>query len=247
MGKIFSVASGKGGTGKSVVTARLAKSMARYKPESKILAVDLDVGMRSLDMLLNMQDKIVFDMGDIALSRCTQSDALYSHEKLKNLFLLCSPNVTAEFDIFQAVEIIKNLKNDFDFIFIDLPAGLGLPSIAAKSLADLTIIVTIPDNIALRSAKSLADFIGDAQKRLIINRISGSMMKQNGIESLDDVTEMIKIPLLGALLEDPLINAPVKERRKSKISAADTEEFNSMAQRLCGAYKPLAVTKLIKK
>ncbi len=131
MGKVISVVSGKGGTGKSTFSAGLSLSFAREG--HNVLLVDLDIGLRSLDIMLGVEHKVVFDIGDVLDKKCKIDDAIVKHKTYTGLRLLCSPsNISKSFHIPSVIELIERIKKDYDYIILDLPAGLGLSIMMSK-------------------------------------------------------------------------------------------------------------------
>lgn len=242
VGICFAFVSGKGGTGKSTVCAKTAKQVAKLNPTLKVLAVDFDIGLRSLDMLLGMQDKIVFDLGDVVKGNCTPENAVVKHGRTENLFLLCTPDDPQGVDIRAMLEAVKGLADDYDYIFLDLPAGIGMSVAVSRALKSKNIIVTTTDPISVRDGHKLLLKIGGSGYGVIINRVSAEGMLLNNIESLDEIVDAMGTPLLGVIGEDLWINAPLEFRKKQKQSAVTAQAFRAIAKRLCGQYAPLQIT-----
>ncbi len=244
MGKLVSVVSGKGGTGKSTFSAGISISLA--KSGKSVLLVDLDIGLRSLDIMLGLENNVVFDIGDILDDNCKIDDAMVSHQAYPSLKLLCSPlNITKSFVIPKIIELINSQKKKFDYIILDLPAGLGLSVIMAKALADLICVVTTPDAVTIRDTRKVCDVIDsncDKELKLVINRVSKTAIKLSGLSDLDEILDTVGAPLLGILKEDEWINNSFAIRKVSKSSATQTHlAFDAMAQRIGGKYVPLVI------
>lgn len=241
--KIISVMSGKGGTGKSTITAALAKALALKK--CRVLAVDLDIGLRSLDILLSLENKVVFDFGDILDSKCKLDAAVVPHTTIKGLYLLSSPNkLSKSFTIEGLISLIKTISASFDYILLDMPAGLGISIIMASRLADLNLLITTPDTTTLRDTKKVVDALSDTSditSRLIINRVSRHAIQLSTAENLDEIIDKIGVQLLGVIPEDEWINAGnnLKAKKKSKNSKLSKEIIDAIARRIQGEYVPL--------
>lgn len=245
MAKVISVVSGKGGTGKSTISAGLGLSLA--KMQHSVLMVDLDIGLRSLDILLGLENKIIFDIGDVIEKKCKLADAIAKHKVYSALRLLCAPmNVSKSFTVSKVIELIDSLKKEYDYIILDLPAGLGLSVIVAEALADLVCIVTSPDTVTLRDSRKVCDVLGqnpDQECKLIINRVSKTALKTSAVTDLDEVMDLVGAELLGVVREDEWIvsNLGLTSNPK-KISNETQRVFNAIAKRISGEYIPLVVT-----
>lgn len=241
MAKIISVVSGKGGTGKSTISAALAKAFSADK--YKVLAIDLDIGLRSLDILLSLENKVVFDFGDVLSKKCSLEKAIVAHDKYKNLYLLSSPNLLSKsFNLLELIDLIKGLASSFDFIILDMPAGLGISVAMVKELADINLIVTAPDTATIRDTKKISDAVYDCGKnssKLIINKVSRNALRICSINNLDDIVDKVGIPLLGVIPEDEWINCEPGIKRKGKNSNITGEIFTAIAKRIEGQYTPL--------
>lgn len=246
MAKIISIVSGKGGTGKSTLSAALSKSLA--SDNQRVLAIDLDIGLRSLDILLSLEDKIVFDFGDILDGKCSIEAAIVPHHSIKTLFLLSSPNVVSKsFSIQGIISLVKSLSKSFDFILLDMPAGLGISIIMARELANLNIVVTVPDAATLRDTRKISDAISTntaRPSRLVINRVSKTALLSSGIQDLDEIIDSVGIPLLGVIPEDDWINSTVPQKKQNKQSALTAQVFDAIAERINGHYVPLILRQL---
>lgn len=250
MAFLFSIVSGKGGTGKSTLCAGLAKEVA--KKGKSVLAVDFDIGLRSLDLLLSLQDKVVFDLGDLAAHKCNETDVAVRHNEIKGLSLICSPrSLTREVTVSALLNALKSAiaVSKYEYVFIDLPAGLGLSVLVARELNTPCIMVTLPEPMSIRDSTILAALlpaVKETPSRLIINRVSQSLLLQNGINDLDEVLDEVGLPLLGVLPEDPYVNSgvlsPHNKSRHGKISAQSG--INAAARRILGEDVPLMLRKL---
>lgn len=244
MARIIAVVSGKGGTGKSTVAAALSVSLASLG--CSVLAVDLDVGLRSLDILMGLENKLVFDIGDVLENRCDAEHALVCHERYRRLKLLCAPSDSSKVNIPYVIELLRGVAKGFDYVILDLPAGVGLSVIMAKALADLVAVVTVPDTVTLRDARKTVDvLLSSCRKpcRLIINKVSRAGILASGISDLDEVMDSVGIPLLAVIPDDPFINQTSNRFGRRERRAPFTQKvIDAAASRIVGEYVPLLLT-----
>ncbi len=246
MAKIIAVVSGKGGTGKSTVSASLALALAASG--SSVLAADLDIGLRSMDILLELENKIVFDIGDVLEKKCAVEDAMAAHSRYDRLKLLCAPvSMTKSFYIPSVTALLRKASSSFDYMILDLPAGLGLSVILARELADLVAVVTVPDIITMRDTRKTVDVIlSNCKKpcRLIINKVCRETMTAGGVRDLDEVMDEVGIQLFGVVPWDPYINSRFTSLKGKESRGALTERvFAAMAERVNGRYVPILVNR----
>lgn len=239
MAKIIGVASGKGGTGKSTITAALSRALSRIG--CSVLAVDLDSGLRSLDILLGVEDKVVFDLQDVMRGVCPVENAVISCTEKLSLF--CAPAERASLDADAVSLFLKRIAASYEYVILDLPAGIGFSAAVAEQIADLTLLVATPDILTMRDARNTADVIlsrGSKACRLIANKISQESMLAGGLSDLDELIDGIGIPLLAVVPEDPFINV-TNEKVKASIrcSSFTNHVFEAMARRVTGEYIPL--------
>lgn len=236
--------SGKGGTGKSTLSAAVSLSLAKLG--HSVLLVDLDIGLRSLDIMLGLENKVIFDIGDVLVKSCKLDDALINHDVFSSLKLLCSPmKIEKTFDIPNLIELLGSQTEKFDYVILDLPAGIGLSVIIAKALATMICVVTIPDEVTIRDTKSVCDAIFSSctkDVRLVINRVSKIAMRTSGITDLDQILDTVGVPLLGVILEEQWIKSSIsRQKTTSKVSSNTISVFNAIAKRIEGTYVPLIV------
>ncbi len=202
----YAIASGKGGVGKSVLTANLGAALSVCG--RKVVLIDADIGLRSLDALLSLENKVVYDLIDVASGDCELDEALLPCEAYPNLFLLPA----AQFSRAKALEpkqlrrIIDVLRDRFDEILIDCPAGIerGLRNVLNAGVDDVILIVT-PDDVSLRSAERAVQLIESKllpRPRLIVNRIDADLVHAGEMMSAKTASEVIDLPLLGEVPED---------------------------------------------
>ncbi len=241
MAKIYTVASGKGGVGKSTLCANIAITLSEMG--KKVLLVDGDAGLRSLDLLLSVDDMVVYDWLDIIENRCDYTKArLFYNDKLQ---LLPAPvtypeNLTDE----QFSDMISKFREEYDYIFIDAPAGVGELSRLYAKCSGKAIVVTTPDEVSARSACVMGNELINAglsedNLRLIINRFDEKAVKKGRLLNLDDMIDRTFIRLLGVIPEDRnLMYFSVTEKLLSDYS--DTKNaFLNISRRLSGKEVPI--------
>lgn len=247
MAKFIAIASGKGGTGRSTISAEIAKSYAKLG--KRVLAVDLNIGFRSLDLLLGLEDNVVFDLGDVCYGKCNWRDAVVQHFNNKNLYLLCSPSSMLDYkelDIYQMLEYIKLASTNYDIVILDLPVGVGLSIISINLLADYIVLVTLPNPISIRDTKKFKEIIYPTNRpvKLIINRVTKTNLLASKIPNLDVIIDDIGVPLIGVLPENPYINEVLEYENSIKKPTITDDIFDAIALRLSGRYVPILIKKI---
>ena len=239
MSYCYAVASGKGGVGKSTVTANLSAALAQAG--YRVVVVDADIGLRSQDALLGMENRIVYDLIDLANGDCSADQAVLSSEASPSLYLLPAAQFARanSLDPKQFAKIINALRSSFDYVFIDCPAGIerGLRNVLNAGVDEVLLIVT-PDDISVRSAERAVQVM-DAKKisrpRLIVNRLDGDLIRSHEMMSARTVSEVMDLPLLGEIPEDNVVSRALL--RHSLLISYDCEARNALlriASRLRG-------------
>ncbi len=241
MAKIYTVVSGKGGVGKSTFCFNIA--LALSEKNKRVLLIDGDVGLRCLDLLSGLQEMVLYDWSDVVADRCDPQKArLFYDEKLQ---LLPAPLEYSEnINIERFKKLLSVYSNDYDYIFIDAPAGIGeLPQIYSNC-SDECIVVSTPDEVSARSACIAGDMlvktgIKENCIRLIINRFDKKAIKSGKLLNIDTMIDKTYLRLLGIVPEDRnLTYVSVTEKTLSQYSDAKTA-FNNIAQRIMGNEIPL--------
>ncbi|EUJ17779.1 septum site-determining protein MinD [Listeria aquatica] len=245
MGEAIVITSGKGGVGKTTSTANLGTALALQG--KKVCLVDMDIGLRNLDVVLGLENRIIYDLVDVVEGRCKIHQALIKDKRFDDLlFLLPAAQttdksaVTAE----QMKELISDLRPDYDFILIDSPAGIETGYKNAVAGADRAIVVTTPEISAVRDADRIIGLLEQEEiepPKLVINRIRTQMMQNGDVMDIDEITSHLSIELLGIIIDDDEVirssnnGNPVVMLPNSRAS----QGYRNIARRLLGESIPL--------
>lgn len=238
-GKVVTVTSGKGGVGKTTATANIGAALAAMN--LKVVCIDADIGLRNLDVVLGLENRIVYDIVDIVEGRCRLRQAMIRDKRLPELYLIPAAQTRDKSAVSPSdmVRLCDELRAEFDWIMIDSPAGIERGFRNAIAPADVTIVVTNPEVSAVRDADRIIGLIEAEEKgpaRLIINRIKPEMVKKGDMLSSEDVLELLAVELIGMIPEDEAVitstnrGIPVALDGKSRAGQA----FKNIAQRLTG-------------
>ena len=241
--QVITITSGKGGVGKTTAVANLAVALA--SEGSKVVCIDGDIGLRNLDVILGLENRIVYDIVDVIEGRCRLRQAMIRDKKLPELYLIPAAqtrdkNAVSPSDMNR---LIKDLRNDFDFVLIDSPAGIERGFKNAIAAADRVLVVTNPEISAVRDADRVIGILEAEEKgpgALIINRLNPALVKNKDMLSADDVLDLLAVELIGIVPEDENViissnrGAPVAHDPKSRAGQA----FRNIAKRLRGEQVP---------
>lgn len=241
--KVVTVTSGKGGVGKTTAVANLAVALASNG--SKVVCIDGDIGLRNLDVILGLENRIVYDIVDVIEGRCRLKQAMIKDKKLPNLHLIPAAQ-TRDKNAVSASDmnrLAKDLRSECDFVLIDSPAGIERGFKNAIAPADRVLVVTNPEVSAVRDADRVIGILEAEDKgpgALIINRLNPAMVKRQEMLSADDVLDLLAVELIGIVPEDEGVligsnrGAPVATDPKSRAGQA----FRNIARRLKGEEVP---------
>ncbi len=230
------IASGKGGVGKTSVCVGLGRALCALG--KKVLIIDCDC-LRSVDILTGITEKLVYDWSDVVFSRCDKSQAVYETE---NVSVMTSPISYEGISAFYMKELVALYDEDYDYILLDAPAGLGTPLYLASAAADRAIIVSTPDMVCVRSACVAGDELiklGIYDVRLIINRVHKKDVKKGRLLNMDSVIDNVQIQLIGIVPEDAKIKLGSMGMTIYKKGQVSYKPFTNIAKRLCGEYVQL--------
>ncbi len=258
MGIVITVTSGKGGVGKSTTLANLAVGMA--DEGKKVVAVDFDIGLRNLDMLLGLENRIVYNVIDVMEGKCNLSQALINDKHSKSLYFLpasqtCDKNILNKEKV---KELLDTLKKEFDIILLDSPAGIEGGFEHAIAYADRALVVSTPDVSSVRDADRVIGII-DAKsdkaqrgeeviKHVIINRIKPELVERGDMLNTDDVLNILALPLIGVVpdCEKVISSTNMGEPIIRDDKAQSGEAYRRISKRILGEdvdYLDLSVKK----
>ena len=203
--KVIVVTSGKGGVGKTTTVANVSTGLARLG--YKVVVIDLDIGIKKLDLIMGLENRVIYDIVQVAEGECTLKQALVKDKRFPGLYMLPAAQTRNKEDIraAQVKQICDELRPDFDFIFIDCPAGIEQGFRNAIAAADKAIVVTNPEVSAVRDADRIIGILESGQFKdiqLLVNRIQPEMVKNGDMLSIEDLLEHLCIDLLGVVPED---------------------------------------------
>jgi len=241
--RILVVTSGKGGVGKTTTTANLGIALARLG--KRVVLIDGDVGLRNLDVVMGLENRIVYDLVDVVEGRCRLRQAMIKHKQFPELYLIPAAQTRDKTAVSPAdmIYITDKLRNEFDFILVDSPAGIERGFRNAVAPADQVLSVTNPEVSAVRDADRIIGLLEAEDKgpgRLIINRIRADMIRKGDMLSPEDVTDILAIKIIGIVPEDEQVvtasnsGVPVTLNENSRAGVA----FRNIARRLTGEDVP---------
>lgn len=254
--KVVTITSGKGGVGKTTTTANLGIALARM--DQKVVVIDADIGLRNLDIVMGLENRIVYDLVDIIEGRCKLRQALIKHKQFPELYLIPAAQTRDKTAVSPAdmIQLTDQLRPEFDFILIDSPAGIERGFRNAVASADEVVIVTNPEVSAVRDADRVIGLLEAENKkapRLILNRAKVDQIRKGEMLSAEDVTDILAIKLIGIVPEDDQVvpssnsGVPITLNDNSRAGQA----FRNIARRLMGEDVPFMTldepTSLIKR
>ena len=237
--KVITVTSGKGGVGKTTSTANLGTALA--KDGMRTLVIDTDIGLRNLDVVMGLENRVVYDVVDIIEGRCKPKQAMIKSRTLDNLFLIPAAQTRDKDSITpeQMKQLVLELKKDFDFILIDCPAGIESGFKNAIAGADEAIIVTTPEVSAVRDADRIVGLLAANEMyepKLILNRVRMDMMQRGDMMSIEDVLDILNIDLLGVVPDDEsiIISTNKGESVLDMSKSTASQAYFNIAKRMQG-------------
>ncbi len=243
MGEVIVVTSGKGGVGKTTTSANIGTALALSG--KKVALVDADIGLRNLDVVMGLENRIVYDLVDVVEGHCRLKQALIKDKRFENLYLLPAAQTRDKDAVSpqQMQKLCDELRAEFDFVIIDCPAGIEQGFKNAIVGADSAIIVTTPEVAAVRDGDrviGLLEASGKHGSRLIVNRLRPEMVKRGDMMNIDDIVEILAVELLGVVPDDEKI---VVSTNRGEPAVVDTqsragEAYRNIARRLQGENVP---------
>lgn len=240
--QVLAVVSGKGGVGKSSLCAMTGLSLASMG--KKVLLMEMDCGLRSLDILLGASDRVVYDLSDILCARCSPAEAVAAARP--NLGLIAAPlRPDTPYEAGAVAGVCRSFSDSCDYLIIEVPAGFGPAFDAAVPAADMALLVVTPDAVCVRDARVVSDYLdekGLACQRLVINRVDRKTSGRRGaVTDLDFILDQVGEPLLGVVPEDPGTAGYLMQGAALPKDAAAVVSCRNIARRLCGEYAELSV------
>lgn len=242
--RVIVITSGKGGVGKTTTTANIGAALA--DKGHKVLLIDTDIGLRNLDVVMGLENRIVYDLIDVIEGRCRVSQALIKDKRCPNLVLLPAAQIRDKNDVNtdQMKELIYSLKDSFDYILIDCPAGIEQGFKNAIAAADEAVVVTTPEVSATRDADriiGLLEAAGIKSPRIVVNRLRIDMVKDKNMLSVEDILDILAVKLLGVVPDDEtvVISTNKGEPLVYKGDSLAAKAFKNIASRIEGVEVPL--------
>ena len=246
-GRVIVITSGKGGVGKTTTNANIGTALA--KAGNKVVMIDTDLGLRNLDLLLGLENRIVYTIVDVVEKRCKLKQALVKDKKNPNLCLLAAAQTRDKTAVSeeQLKEICEQLQKDYDFILVDCPAGIEQGFQNAVAGASEAIVVTTPEMSAVRDADRIIGLLEAREEiesyKLLINRVRPNLIKSNDMMSVEDVAEILSADLIGIIPEDTGIitstnkGEPIVNDENSLAGRA----YRNVAHRIMGEEVPFLI------
>lgn len=241
--KVVTITSGKGGVGKTTAVANLAVALAA--DGAKVVCIDGDIGLRNLDVVMGLENRIVYDIVDIIEGRCRLRQAMIRDKRLPELYLIPAAQTRDKTAVSPSdmIRVCKELRQEVDWVLIDSPAGIERGFKNSIAAADSVLVITNPEVSAVRDADRVIGILeaeGKGSPQLILNRLNPAMVKQHDMLSADDVLDLLAIKLIGIVPEDAGVivgtnrGNPVALDPKSRAGQA----FRNIARRMKGEEVP---------
>lgn len=244
MGEVIVITSGKGGVGKTTTTANLGTGLALQG--NSVVLVDTDIGLRNLDVVMGLENRIVYDLVDVVEGACRIKQALIKDKRYEGLFLLPAAQtrdktaVTPE----QMMNLCNELKQDYDYIIIDCPAGIEQGFKNAIAGADRGIVITTPEVSAVRDADRIIGLLEANElrnPRLLINRVRMDMVRRGDMMSIDDIIDILAIDLIGVVPDDEniIVSTNRGEPAVAEGKSMAGQAFRNITRRIMGDDVPV--------
>ena len=241
--RVVTITSGKGGVGKTTVTANLGVALARLG--KRVVTIDADIGLRNLDVVMGLENRIVYDLVDVVEGRCRLRQALIRDKRLETLFLLPAAQTRDKTAVTpnDIVRLCDQLRLQHDFVLLDSPAGIEQGYRNAVAPADEVLVITNPEVSAVRDADRVIGLVeaeGKGPARLIINRLDPNLVQRGDMLTTADVVEILAIDVLGIVPEDQAILISTNRGQPVALDGRSPsgQAFHNIARRLLGQDVP---------
>lgn len=242
MSEVIVITSGKGGVGKTTTTANVGTGLAQLN--KKVVLIDTDIGLRNLDVVMGLENRIVYNLVDVIEGNCRIKQALIKDKKYPELYLLPSAQTRDKSSVNpeQMKKLVDELREEFDYILLDCPAGIEQGFQNAIAAADRALVVTTPEVSAIRDADRIIGLLEANEVRkshLIVNRLRMDMVKRGDMMSIEDVQEILAIDLIGAVPDDEQI--VISTNQGEPLVGTDTlagQAYANICRRILGEDVP---------
>jgi septum site-determining protein MinD len=237
-GRAIVITSGKGGVGKTTTTANVGAALGASG--ASVVLIDADVGLRNLDIVLGLEARVRHHVLDVLEGQVTLDEALVSDKRVPTMKLLAAAQTREKDDVDTAAfrDLVGSLRERFDYVLIDCPAGIEKGFANAIVAADEAIVVCTPEVSAVRDADRVVGLLGDERSvKLIVNRLRPGLVRKGKMLSVDDVNSILRLPLLGVVAEAPDVIVSTNKGEPVALDAASPvgESYRQIAQRITGA------------
>lgn len=243
MGEAIVITSGKGGVGKTTTTANIGTALAAMG--KKVVVVDGDTGLRNLDVLMGLENRIVFTLLDVLEEKCRLKQALIKDKRFNNLFMLPTAQTRDKNDVDsdKMLKAVNELKEEFDYVIIDCPAGIEQGFENAVVGADRAIVVVNPELTSVRDADRVIgklDSKGLERHELVINRLNHEMVKRGDMLDINDILDSLAIKLIGVVPDDRSVTVSTNKGEPIVLDekAFSGQAFKNIAKRIVGEEVP---------
>lgn len=242
MSEVIVVTSGKGGVGKTTTAANIGIGLAQLG--KKVVMVDTDIGLRNLDVVLGLENRIVYNLVDVIESNCRMKQALIKDKRYSSMFLLPSAQTRDKSSVSpeQMKKLCDELAQEFDFIILDCPAGIEQGFRNAIAGASKALVVTTPEVSAIRDADRIIGLLEAEELKdihLIINRLRVDMVKRGDMMSVDDVVDILAVPLIGTIPDDETVVVATNQGEPlAGKSGLCGQAYSNICRRLLGEDVP---------
>lgn len=244
MGEVIVVTSGKGGVGKTTTTANLGAGLAALG--NRVCLIDADIGLRNLDVVMGLENRIVYDLVDVTSGHCPFRKAMIKDKRFENLYLLPAAQTRDKTAVSpdQMKGICHEVKDDFEYVIVDCPAGIEQGFRNAIAGANQAVVVTTPEVSAVRDADRIIGLLEKEDLRepkLIVNRMRYNMVKHGDMMSIDDIIEILAIDLLGVVPEDEMVVVSTNrgEMVVSNSQSRSGQAYRNIVRRIRGEDVPM--------